>query len=282
MESSVVFGEKEWLACCGSVKFAQAMVSAGPFSNYQEALNAARDIWFNKVDVNGWLEAFSAHHQIGENPSQTTKAPPGEQSTALATASDSTLQELFDWSTRYKQKFGFIFLITASGRSTPEILAEMKKRYRNKPIVEFEVAAKEQLNIIELHLSKLFSINATAALPTKIQNTADVVTKGGEDRVSIIGGHLTAANETPAGKPSQTFTRTRPPLTTRILDIWENNQSQPLFDEADSDGWKLQCSSTTDKNGRSSQVRELQEWEHRHVPLLLSHFSFTTYTRKLV
>lgn len=110
MEPSVVLGEKDYLACCGSVRFAEEMVLAGPFSDYQRTVNAARDIWFNKVcpspslslylhwwlciyvwvfllgewicfqvDVNGWLEAFAAHPQIGESPSRTHKSPTSTQ-----------------------------------------------------------------------------------------------------------------------------------------------------------------------------------------------------------
>ncbi|XP_075517468.1 uric acid degradation bifunctional protein TTL-like isoform X1 [Primulina tabacum] len=334
MESLIVLGEKEWLACCGSVKFAKEMASAGPFSSYQEAVGAASETWFNKVDVNGWLEAFSAHPQIGESPSKAHKSPTsaqwskGEQSTALATATDTTLQELYEWNARYRQKFGFVFLIFASGRSTPEILAEMKRRYQNRPIVEFELAAKEQMKITELRLSKLFSANATAASTTNIQYASDVA-KVGEDRVSCISGHLGAAKEIPAEKSAETFTRTRPPITTHVLDIargspaagievlletWDNNQSRPLFGQMDSSrNWKLQGSSTTDKDGRSGQlmkmvdnlnpgiyqisfntgkynpagffpyvsivfeVRDSQKLEHFHVPLLLSPFSFSTY-----
>ncbi|XP_075517478.1 uric acid degradation bifunctional protein TTL-like isoform X2 [Primulina tabacum] len=333
MESLIVLGEKEWLACCGSVKFAKEMASAGPFSSYQEAVGAASETWFNKVDVNGWLEAFSAHPQIGESPSKAHKSPTsaqwskGEQSTALATATDTTLQELYEWNARYRQKFGFVFLIFASGRSTPEILAEMKRRYQNRPIVEFELAAKEQMKITELRLSKLFSANATAASTTNIQYASDVAKVG--DRVSCISGHLGAAKEIPAEKSAETFTRTRPPITTHVLDIargspaagievlletWDNNQSRPLFGQMDSSrNWKLQGSSTTDKDGRSGQlmkmvdnlnpgiyqisfntgkynpagffpyvsivfeVRDSQKLEHFHVPLLLSPFSFSTY-----
>lgn len=36
------------------------------------------------------------------------------------------LQELAEWNTEYHQKFGFVFLICASGRSTSEILEELK------------------------------------------------------------------------------------------------------------------------------------------------------------
>ncbi|KAG8363512.1 hypothetical protein BUALT_Bualt19G0030000 [Buddleja alternifolia] len=331
MESPMELGEKEWFACCGSVKFAQEMASAGPFSNYEEALSAARDIWFNKVDVNGWLEAFAAHPQIGDSPSKNHKSPTsaqwskGEQSTALATATDSTLQELYEWNARYRQKFGFVFLIFAAGRSTPEILAEIKKRYNNRPIVEFELAAKEQMKITKLRLSKLFPANAETAKATPY--TTDMGTKAGEDRVSIIGGHLTATTETPPNPP-RSSTRTRPPITTHILDvargspaagvevrleIWEDNQSRPLFGQEDTYGFELVGSSITDKDGRSGQlmnivdalnpgvyrisfntgkynpegffpyvsivfeVKESQKWEHFHVPLLLSPFSLSTY-----
>ncbi|KAL3624558.1 hypothetical protein CASFOL_031226 [Castilleja foliolosa] len=268
----MALGEKDWLACCGSLKFAQQMVSAGPFPNYQEALNAANHIWFNKVDVNGWLEAFAAHPQIGESPSKTHKSPTsaqwskGEQSTALATANDSTLQELYEWNARYKQKFGFVFLIFASGRSSPEILAEMKRRYQNRPIVELELAAQEQMKITELRLTKLFSADTTDPT-TKIPITTDVVTKAGEDRVSVIGGHLTAKPET------QVFTRTRPPITTHILDvargapaadvdvrleIWGGDQCRPLFGQTTGSGlWKLLGRSTTDKDGRSRPLMGL-------------------------
>lgn len=40
------------------------------------------------------------------------------------------LQELLEWNAQYRQKFGFVFIICASGRSTSEILAELKVRFR--------------------------------------------------------------------------------------------------------------------------------------------------------
>ena len=78
MESG--FEEKDFLACCGSTKFAQEMALASPFVSLEQAVAAATDIWFNKVDVSAWLQAFSAHPQIGDSaPSskshhQTTSA----------------------------------------------------------------------------------------------------------------------------------------------------------------------------------------------------------------
>ncbi|PQM32921.1 protein EPIDERMAL PATTERNING FACTOR 2 [Prunus yedoensis var. nudiflora] len=45
--------EEEFLACCGSTKFAKA----SPFSSLDEAVNP-------EVDVDAWIQAFSAHPQI--------------------------------------------------------------------------------------------------------------------------------------------------------------------------------------------------------------------------
>ena len=40
------------------------------------------------------------------------------------------VQELSEWNAWYRQKFGFIFIICASGRSTDEILAELKVKFQ--------------------------------------------------------------------------------------------------------------------------------------------------------
>nr|GMD36568.1 uric acid degradation bifunctional protein TTL isoform X1 [Ipomoea batatas] len=174
------FDEKDFLACCGSTRFAKEMAAAAPFSDCDAAVVAARDIWFNKVDVNGWLEAFSAHPQIGHMPSQNHKSPAfaqwskGEQSTALSTATDSSLQELSQWNARYREKFGIVFLIFASGRSSSEILTELKRRYENRPIIEFEIAAQEQMKITELRLAKLFLAKADSTIATKATDASKV------------------------------------------------------------------------------------------------------------
>ncbi|XP_022745128.1 uric acid degradation bifunctional protein TTL isoform X5 [Durio zibethinus] len=307
--------EKQALACCGSTQFAKQMAMASPFPSLDHAISAATDIWFNKVDVNGWLEAFAAHPQIGESPSSHTTSAQwskGEQATALATATDSGLQELSNWNAQYRQKFGHVFLICAAGRSAAEILNELKNRYLNRPILELEIAAQEQMKVTESRLRKLLSAKA------KADSTGS--------QYSMVG--VRKAEEGFLGKAPQVQTRTRPPITTHVLDVsrgspgagievhlemWKGSQPRPLFGEIDIGGWVLQGSSTTDKDGRSGQlmsmvdalspgvyrisfntgkycpegffpyvsivfeIRETQKFEHFHVPLLLSPFSFATY-----
>jgi 5-hydroxyisourate hydrolase/2-oxo-4-hydroxy-4-carboxy-5-ureidoimidazoline decarboxylase len=157
-------GEDEWKVCCGSSEFAKQMSTSGPLTS-QEAIYTARDIWFNQVNVTDWLEAFSAHPQIGNTPSPSinsdfARRSVSEQSTAFATTSASALQELAEWNVLYKKKFGFIFIICASGRTHAEMLHALKERYENRPIVELEIAAMEQMKITELRMAKLFSDKA--------------------------------------------------------------------------------------------------------------------------
>ncbi|XP_004510201.1 uric acid degradation bifunctional protein TTL isoform X2 [Cicer arietinum] len=267
------FDENDFLSCCGSTQFAKLMASFSPFSSHHHAVSIARDIWFNNVHVNAWLQAFSAHPSIGQtrSPSHASQTSAqwskGEQSTALATATGSSLQELAEWNARYMQKFGFVFLICASGRSTDEILAELKRRYTNRPIVEFEIAAEEQMKITELRLAKLFSSRENISSTTDKCST--IVAKKAEDRISIIGGHVNAASENLSGKSTQNPSRTRPPITTHVLDVsrgcpasgievllevWKGNKARPTFGAADSGSWVVQGSSTTNLDGRSGQL----------------------------
>lgn len=90
--------------------------------------------------------------------------------------------------------------------------------------------------------------------------------------MSIIGGHLTATSEATAGKTSQISTRTRPPITTHVLDVsrgspaagievrlemWKGAQRRPSFGETEIGGWVLHGSSTTDNDGRSGQLMSI-------------------------
>ncbi|ESQ42568.1 hypothetical protein EUTSA_v10014126mg [Eutrema salsugineum] len=311
-------GEDEWLVCCGSSDFAKLMVKTAPFNSLETAIETARDIWFNQVNVTAWLEAFAAHPQIGNSPSPSdnsdfARRSVAEQSTAFATTSASALEELSEWNALYRQKFGFIFIIFASGRTHSEMLVELKGRYENRPIVELEIAAKEQMKITEFRISKLFSDKAEVVSQTESTKP--------QDRLRIIGGHLNVEAEAKVPK------RSRPPITTHVLDVsrgapavgvevhlevW-NGTTSPSFRHGSRGDWSIVGTSATDKDGRSGplmdlvealnpgtyrisfntakycpggffpyvsiafEVTESQKWEHFHVPLLLSPFSFTTY-----
>ncbi|KAG0462117.1 hypothetical protein HPP92_020593 [Vanilla planifolia] len=300
--------EEDFLSCCGSNKFAKEMTAVAPFADIDHALRSARNTWFNKIDVNGWLEAFAVHPEIGTTSKPMSQWSKEEQTTAMATANDSTMKELYDWNARYKEKFGFVFLICASGRGSLEILAELKRRYDNRPFVELGIAAEEEMKVIELRLGKLFHSKLRMSSETAKASSSKHEGKPHEN----------------AGHPH----RTRPPITTHVLDtargcpasgievnleMWKGTQTSPSFADRDSRSWMLYGSSVTNSDGRGGpimeitdhvepgfyritfdtgsynpsgffpfvsivfQVRESQKSEHFHVPLLLSPFSFSTY-----
>ncbi|KAK3147047.1 hypothetical protein QOZ80_3BG0277380 [Eleusine coracana subsp. coracana] len=257
----------------GSRRFAAAMAAASPFATLADALLAARRIWLNEVDVNGWLEAFAAHPAIGTTSPSVPKWCKEEQSAALSTATDSTAQELAEWNAQYREKFGFVFMICASGRTTPEVLAELKRRYVNRPIIELEVAAHEELKITELRLAKLFS--SEPMVPSPRTEGPAIKSDKAADRMRIIGAHLGTLSQPSANKAPEitgSSSRTRPPITTHVLDVarglpasgievqlevWKNASTPLLFENKDLNAWATIGTSVTNNDGRSGQLMDI-------------------------
>ena len=58
----------------------------------------------------------------------------------------------------YEARFGYIFIVCATGKSTGEMLALCQERLRNSPEKELRIAAEEQGKITRLRLEKLIQI----------------------------------------------------------------------------------------------------------------------------
>ncbi|RYR20605.1 hypothetical protein Ahy_B03g065791 [Arachis hypogaea] len=72
-------------------------------------------------------------------------------------ANNYTMQDLHKWGSMYEKRFGYIFVTCASGKSSSEILTELKMRFRNNHVVELDIASKEEMKYIELHITDLLS-----------------------------------------------------------------------------------------------------------------------------
>ncbi|XP_057739737.1 uncharacterized protein LOC130956764 [Arachis stenosperma] len=57
---------EDFLSCCASTTFAKEMAMVSPFSSLEHAISIAREIWFRKVNVRGWLEAISGRSCINQ------------------------------------------------------------------------------------------------------------------------------------------------------------------------------------------------------------------------
>lgn len=144
--------------CCAAQAWVQSMVSARPYTSMQQLLNTADQIW-KDMDEKNLLEAFSAHPQIGnvvsllEKYASTKAMAAGEQS-AIATASKETIEELAQANRTYLEKFGFIFIVCATGKSALEMLDLLYKRLPNSREQELINAAEEQQKITAIRLQK--------------------------------------------------------------------------------------------------------------------------------
>jgi OHCU decarboxylase len=147
------------LSCCGSTKWARMMVEARPFGDLAALEEAADRIW-RGLAPEDWLEAFAGHPKIGashaERPQsgQSSQWSAQEQSGTRQSA-DETLSALAQANVDYERRFGYIFIVCATGKSGEEMLALCRDRHNNDPQAELAVAAEEQRRITRIRLRKL-------------------------------------------------------------------------------------------------------------------------------
>lgn len=153
-----------FLACCASHKWADAMTAARPFATASQLYETADRVW-RGLGPDEWRHAFAAHPRIGERHAArdvgSRAASWSKQEQSAATASDTnTLAELAEVNRQYEARFGHVFLICASGRAAPEILANAKQRMTNDTVTELTAAAEEHRQITRLRLARLIEEKA--------------------------------------------------------------------------------------------------------------------------
>lgn len=145
--------------CCGSKRWCELFAKRRPFTGMEHLLAAADEVWW-ALDPQDWLEAFSHHPKIGDIDSlrarfaTTREWASGEQS-GVAGAGEDVLLGLARGNEEYERKFGYIFIIFATGRSAEEMLGSLQTRLNNTPEKELPIAAAEQAKITKLRLEKL-------------------------------------------------------------------------------------------------------------------------------
>ena len=151
--------ESELMKSCGSTRWARAVASARPFAEMDELLETADGVWW-ALDAEDWLEAFSHHPQIGEKKSERPQAAQAsrwseEEQSGTRSADAETVAALAAANRAYLQKFGYIFIVCATGKSSAEILSLLNERMSHEPEEELRIAAEEQRRITHLRLRKI-------------------------------------------------------------------------------------------------------------------------------
>jgi len=153
-------GAREALArCCGSSAWVERMVARRPFVKVNHLLGIAHAFWMG-LGHDGWREAFTHHPRIGDLESlgrrfASTADLASREQAAVAGASRVVLEALAEGNRAYEERFGYIFIVFASGRSANEMLALLKSRLGNDPESELKIAAKEQWKIMRLRLDTM-------------------------------------------------------------------------------------------------------------------------------
>lgn len=133
------------------------MLASRPFGTRDACLRAARDEWFT-LSPSDWTEAFAHHPRIGDVESLRKRFGASSQlsqreQAGVGGASPDTLQALLDGNRAYEARFGFIFIVCATGKSADDMLALLQARLENDPETELRVAAEEHARICELRLT---------------------------------------------------------------------------------------------------------------------------------
>ena len=154
--------------CCGATEWVERMVFSRPFESLGEVLETSDTVW-EECDVDDYEEAFSYHPRIGILEDEDRKrATTGEladlgmkwaaqELKSLEATDPAVLEKLADANDEYEEKFGHIFVVTASGKSGQELLTMLQARMANDPKDEILIAAAEQNKITKLRLKKLLA-----------------------------------------------------------------------------------------------------------------------------
>ncbi len=150
------------LPCCGSRAWATALAAKRPILNERILLEAATTIWRSLPEA-AWQEAFDNHPRIGERHAQAEATAQSlawsAQEQRAATPEPSVKQALAEANRRYEQRFGRIFIICATGKTSAEILAALESRMNNPPALELLEAAEQQRQITNLRLCRWLEQN---------------------------------------------------------------------------------------------------------------------------
>ena len=132
------------------------MMQRRPFGNDARLLSAARIEWFG-LSESDWLEAFSHHPRIGDRAALEARFPKthdlsAKEQAGVASAREDVLTALAEGNNAYFDKFGFNFIVCATGKSAEEMLSLLRERLPHDRANELRIAAEEQAKITALRL----------------------------------------------------------------------------------------------------------------------------------
>lgn len=148
-----------FMQCCTSERWVEKMVAGRPYVDPNSLRETADQSW-DQMREKDYLQAFDGHPKIGDVNSlkakyaNTKELASGEQSGANQ-ANDQLIISLAEENRAYEEKYGFIFIVCATGKSAEDMLNLLRARLNNDRHRELEIASEEQRKIFHLRLEKI-------------------------------------------------------------------------------------------------------------------------------
>lgn len=145
-------------ACAASSRWVEAMLAARPFGSAARVYETAERAW-SQLGPDDWKQAIAAHPRIGESAapkeagSQTGWS--AKEQAGMRAASAEVRAKMSEANRLYEARFGFTYIVCATGKSAEELLAIAEGRLQNSQEKELETAAVELLAITKIRLGKL-------------------------------------------------------------------------------------------------------------------------------
>lgn len=147
--------------CCASTKWYKTLAAKFPFENEMILQQTADEIWAQCQEAD-YLEAFAGHPKIGDVNSlaekfKATKKWAGNEQELVNEASMQVIEALAKGNSDYEKRFGFIFIVFATGKTAQQMLDLLLERLPNPREKELQIAAAEQHKITTLRIQKLLA-----------------------------------------------------------------------------------------------------------------------------
>jgi OHCU decarboxylase len=145
------------VACCAARRWAAAMVALRPIAGVLELSEAADRIW-STMEESDWMEAFAAHPRIGDRkPAHATAKSAAwstQEQSSTNEAAEKVLEELALGNALYEERFGFTYIVCATGKRADEMLGILNRRLDSDRASELREAAEQQRQITQIRLGK--------------------------------------------------------------------------------------------------------------------------------
>ncbi|MEP7164522.1 MAG: 2-oxo-4-hydroxy-4-carboxy-5-ureidoimidazoline decarboxylase [Ferruginibacter sp.] len=270
---------KQLATCCGSAKWLSLLLKGLPFTNESELVSKAEKAWYDQCSEADWLEAFTHHPKIGDTKSLTekfaaTQLLAGNEQAAVNTASPRLIEELANANIEYETKFGFIFIVCATGRSAAEMLRLLLDRISNTKEEELAIAMGEQHKITILRFKKLMDEGNWQSLKVS-QLTSHVL----DTSLGRPGQNISIRLKRSVNGSWLTMAQGVTNADGRIGDLLAPNRNltpgnyQVVFDSGN-------YFAANDTKGFYPEVAitfTVFDDSHYHVPLLINPFGYSTY-----